>query len=169
MKWHPEAIIRMRKFRTGLILAAALAGMSNPGRAQRQSVEEMLQRHDFVFIAEWATGNQVPKQFLTPTNELRITSDSVDGRLPFYGRVYSPSEAFKTAVEGFVFRSRLQSYELRKKRNGTWRLTVETLSGNDVQKLAFDIFTDGSARLNIYSAWRDAMFYDGRIAPVQTP
>jgi hypothetical protein len=169
MNWHLKARKWMRNFRAGVLLAAALGGMASTGFAQRPNVEELLQRHDFVFIAERASGNAQPGRVLTPTYELRLTSDSVEGRLPFYGRVYSPAAAFSTAVEGFTIRSRLKGYELRKKRNGTWQLTVEALSGNNVQKLAFSISGDGSASFSVNSALRDMMFYEGRIASVQTP
>lgn len=169
MKWTKPLRRTLLRIRAGALLAAGLAILPGAASAQKPKVEELLQRHDFVFIAEWATGNQVPRQFLTPTNDLRITSDSVDGRLPFYGRVYSPSEAYTTAVEGFIFRSRLTSYDLRKKRKGNWQLVIEAPSGNNVQKLTFDISENGSARLFVNSAWRDAMFYDGRIEAAQTP
>ena len=136
---------------------------------QAKKPEELLQRHRFVFIAEWAMSDGGFRQLLTPTNELVITSDSVDGRLPFYGRVYSPSDAYTMHTEGFTIRGRILRYELKARRKGRRQLTVEAKSGNHVQKLAFTVFDDGSARLYINSAWRDAMSYDGRIVESQTP
>jgi hypothetical protein len=72
-------------------------------------------------------------------------------------------------TEGFTISGRVLRYDLRKKRKGRSQLVLEVRSGNNVQKLTFDIFDDGSARLFINSAWRDAMSYDGRIAGSQSP
>ena len=148
---------------------AAFVFLASTAAAQKLKPEDLLQRHRFVFIAEWAMSNGGFRQLLTPTYELVIASDSVDGRLPYYGRVYSSSEAYAMTTEGFVIRGRVTRYDLKAKRKGHRQLNVETQSGTLVQKLSFTIYDDGTARLYINSAWRDAMSYDGRIAESQTP
>lgn len=127
-----------------------------------QEVRTKIEDADFTFKATYAFPTGYKSIFLSPYYDVKVSPDTVVAYLPYYGRAYSapmdPSEG------GIKFTSTDFSYKVRQgKKSGNWMVDIQF---NDVKRdvsFSFDIWENGSARLNVSDVNRQSISFNGDI------
>lgn len=124
-------------------------------------IENLLRSRHFMFTAQNANPMRGPVRALTTPYELKITGDSLQCDLPYYGQVYSlPINPNQNVLE---FLSTKFSYSLSIHRMGRYELNIQPRDNQEVQQLNFTVYENGSAYLNVNFANRDAITFNGII------
>ena len=127
--------------------------------ATRQMVEE--QRYHF--NAETAYPPKGRMIQLSPGYTLKVSKDTVECDLPYFGRAYSGGFG-STSDGGIKFTSVKFDYESKTGKKGGWIITIKPKDDVDAQQLLLNIYDNGTASLNIISQNRQPISYKGYIA-----
>lgn len=162
----------MRKlYFSGLLMLSFLLSIHSCGSAQsavekeKQAalVRDAVEEGDFVFNANYAYPTGYKSLYLSPFYDVKVSSDTVKTYLPFYGRAYRAS--LDPSEGGYRFTSTDFEYRVSKgKKNGNWNVTIVF---NDQQRpltFNFDIWENGTARLNVNDANRQAISFQGDLS-----
>ncbi|MEO9070685.1 MAG: DUF4251 domain-containing protein [Ginsengibacter sp.] len=128
-------------------------------------VGNLVNSSTFEFVAERVNPLRGTSRFLTSNYDVVVKKDSLTCYLPFFGRAYQapmdPSQG------GIQFTSTNFTYNINAKNNNDWDVTIKPNGNKDVQQLYFNIFSNGSATLNVVSANRDPISFSGHIKKVK--
>jgi hypothetical protein len=98
---------------------------------------------------------------LTSLYDITISKDSVLSYLPYFGRAYrapyNPDEV------GLKFTSTKFDYTKTPNKKEGWDILIKPKDNTEVQQLSFTIFDNGSASLQVLSANRDPISFQGYI------
>lgn len=94
--------------------------------------------------------------------QLKISKDSVEAYLPYYGRAYTASMNPDDA--GIKFKSKKFSYKTTKKKKGGWIINIAPKDAKEVQNMTLSVSENGYAVLNVNSTNRQAISFNGVIA-----
>lgn len=99
---------------------------------------------------------------LTSSYDLKVSKDSVQAYLPYFGRAYVapiyPSEA------GIKFTSTKFDYQMVEgKRDGSWTITIKTLDTPRTMTLLLTVWDNGSAQLSVHDPDKQRIFFDGSL------
>lgn len=90
---------------------------------QREELIQKIEKPDFTFIARSAQPMRGRNINLTPDYELRVSADTVQAYLPYFGRAYTAP--MNTSEAGIKFTSTDFDYKSVKKKNGVYEITIE--------------------------------------------
>ena len=98
---------------------------------------------------------------LTSPYSLEVRNDSVISQLPFYGRAYSIPYG---GGDGLMFKAPLNEYNVvyntKKKRV---EIKMKAKTSEDTFEYNFDIYYNGSSRINVNMQNRESISYSGEI------
>ncbi|HYM94112.1 MAG TPA: DUF4251 domain-containing protein, partial [Chitinophagaceae bacterium] len=145
----------MRKI---IVLSALLFLKFSAVFAQDEAaIKNMLQSHQYIFIAQFAlpmTGRSVS---LTPDQSLIISGDSVIAYLPYYGTAYqaplNPDDG------GINFTSVKFNYASSKAKKDGWDISIVPKDIWSGQKLSLHISSTGRATLQVTSFYRQPITF----------
>ena len=132
----------------------------------KAAADSLIRHKTFIFKAQWAIAYTGSRRQLTPPYELFVTSDSVDCYLPFLGRAFTVPTPEELRFMSIHFISKKFSYAAHHRKRQGWDVAIAPADVRDVRELCFSISRNGWATLTIRSAGRDAVSYEGTIAPV---
>ncbi|MEP7253114.1 MAG: DUF4251 domain-containing protein [Ginsengibacter sp.] len=136
-------------------------GTSNQAHLSLAEVQNMVDAHQFKFVAE--TVNPLRGRFRTLTSpyDVTVSRDTVTAYLPYYGRAYTapldPSEG------GIKFTSTNFSYDVSHSKSDKWNVLIKPGAGQDVRQLNFTIFSTGAATLSVNSNSKEPISFNGHI------
>ena len=135
---------------------------------QAQLMNEQIKNLNFKFNATYAYPLNYKSVYLSPYYDVKVSSDSVQAYLPYFGRAYSapmnPSEG------GIKFVSTKFEYEIEEgKKAGNWLITIRTEDTSRPFILYFDLWDNGSARLSVQDRDRQAISFQGNIEAQKKP
>lgn len=96
------------------------------------------------------------------TYDLKITKDSVEAYLPYFGRAYTAS--MNPNDSGIKFKSKDFTYKSEQKKKGSWVITIRPKDTKDAQELALTIGSNGYAFLSVTSNSKQSISYTGYIS-----
>jgi len=126
-------------------------------------IKEKVESPKFTFYAETAYPMRFRPIHLSGSYyDLKVSKDTVQAYLPYYGRAYvaplDPTDG------GIKFTSTKFEYKVEKgKRSGNWKITINTLDTGRGLSLFLDVWDNGSARLNVIDPDRQTIFFEGSI------
>ena len=131
-------------------------------------LNEQIQNLNFTFNATYAYPQNYGSVYLSPYYDVKVSTDTVQVYLPYYGRAYT---APMNANEGGIkFVSTDFEYEIEQgKKAGNWMINIRT---NDTPRpftLNFDLWDNGTARLNVQDRDRQNISFQGNIEPLKKP
>lgn len=121
----------------------------------------MVNSSQFVFVANQVSPLRGRTRNLTSTYTVKVTKDTLDCDLPFFGR--ATQAPMDPSQGGIQFVSNKFSYDVVTKKEDQWNVTIKPGDNTSVQQLFFTIFSNGSANLNVISTYRDAISFSGHI------
>ena len=146
-----------------LILPACGTSRSIAEKAQlTHEIEQAVELSDFTFKATYAYPTGYRSIYLSPHYDVKVSPDTVKAYLPYYGRAYSapmdPREG------GFNFTStRFAVQSSPGKRKGNWITEVTILDLDRPVTFLFDIWENGTARLDVNDMNRQPISFQGDI------
>jgi hypothetical protein len=103
-------------------------------------------------------------RYLTSRYDVVVKKDTVNCYLPFFGRAFqAPMDPSKGGIQ---FRSTNFSYTVTPKNNNQWDVTIKPNDYGDVQQLYFNIFSNGTASLNVVNTHRDPISFTGHVEKI---
>lgn len=120
----------------------------------------------YVFAAEIAIPQAGSMRTLTYGYDITVTKDTINSYLPYFGRAYGGIE-FGATRSPLDFSSTKFNYNTRsnKKANG-WDINIDILDQQDVKKLIFSIFNNGSATLDVFFNNRSQITFNGYVKAI---
>lgn len=162
-KMKKFAIYGTLLFFTGLVLQACGSSRSTAEKEQLAAeIRQAVELSDFIFEATYAYPTGYRSVYLSPYYDVKISPDTVKSYLPYYGRAYrapmDPREG------GFNFTSTDFSIESSPgSREGNWVTEVTILDLDRPVTFRFDLWENGTARLDVNDMNRQAISFQGNI------
>lgn len=95
---------------------------------------------------------------------LRISGNTVDCNLPYYGQVYTPAAAqFGSGSERLFFRKPVEDYIMTKGKNGMMNVNFKVYVDQDQYKFQLQIYPDGTSTINVNAFNRQPIVYYGNM------
>lgn len=135
---------------------------------EAQLLSEQIKNFNFKFKATYAYPQNFRSIYLSPYYDVKVSTDTVQAYLPYYGRAYTapmdPSEG------GIKFVSTDFEYEIKQgKKAGNWLINIRTKDTRRPFILYFDIWDNGTARLSVEDRDRQTISFQGNIEAQKKP
>lgn len=162
-------MMKQSAFHLIIVLSVAF-GLTTCGTAQTAVEKEAAAREinqrvngsDFTFKATYAYPTGYRSVYLTPYYDVKVSPDTVNAYLPYYGRAYTAP--MNPREGGIQFVSTDFDYRVTPgDRKGNWRVTIRTRDTGREIFLYFDIWENGTARLNVTDPNRQPISFQGNI------
>lgn len=146
-----------------LLLAACGTTQSAAEKeAKAAEIRNAVETFDFQFNATYAYPTGYRSIYLSPYYDVKVSPDTVQSYLPYYGRAYrapmDPSEG------GIKFTSTDYEYQVSPgKRNGNWLVTIKMNDTKREVMFYFDIWENGTARLDVRDMDRQPISFQGDV------
>jgi len=128
---------------------------------QMEKVQKMVDAQDYKFVAQQALPMAGRSIILTSEYDVRVSKDSVNAYLPYYGRAYvAPTDPTEGGVK---FISTQFDYQLEKAKRGGWVALITTNDTPRQFKITLHITTTGSATLSVNDPTRQTISFNGYI------
>ena len=146
-----------------LLLPVISPNIVNAQDSKETNIQSLVESQQFVFKAETVSPLRGGTRHLTSDYELKVSKDSLIADLPYFGRAYSaPLDPSKGGIQ---FTSVNFQYKPEMRKKGGWNVSIKPKDASGVQQISFIISSNGSATLQVISANRDAISFDGHIVP----
>lgn len=145
-----------------LVIFAGLSSLSTIAQNSKDTaaINKMINNRQYVFKAQQVMPLGGRTLQVTPDYDVRVTKDSVEAYLPYFGRAYSAN--IGSSEGGIKFKSKQFDYTVKEKKGG-WDITIKPKDVQDVQQLVFSIFDNGNSSLNVNSTNRQSISYTGYV------
>jgi hypothetical protein len=97
--------------------------------------------------------------------QLKVTKDSVEAYLPYYGRAYTAT--MNPDDSGIKFKSKNFNYKSDKKKKGNWVITINPKDVKDSPNMNLTISDNGYATLNVNTNSRQPISFYGYLSEVK--
>lgn len=134
-------------------------------------LQQLIEQKSFIFDAQHVRPMQGPSRALTSNYTLRLSGDTIEAYLPYFGRAYSaPSN---TQEGGIKFKSTDFDYKVDQRKNKSFDITIKpkVIGNRDLEGiiLYLNIFEGGSTTLNINMTNRQPISFSGTISSDKKP
>ena len=145
-----------------LLTACGTAQTAAEKEAKAFEIRNAIDAFDFKFSATYAYPTGYRSIYLSPYYDVEVSPDTVNAYLPYYGRAYTapmdPREG------GIKFESTDFEYQTQPgKRAGNYLVTIRINDANRPIMLYFDIWENGSARLDVTDQNRQPISFQGDV------
>ncbi|MCD8194077.1 MAG: DUF4251 domain-containing protein [Tannerellaceae bacterium] len=131
---------------------------------KEQLVKQLVENDCFHIKVDRAIPQQGGSKYLTSPYSVEICGDTVKSYLPYFGRAYSVPYG---GGKGLIFDSQITDYKRTYDKKGTANIRFSTRTEEDNYKFQIEIFTNGSARINVVPVNRQPISFHGDVsAPV---
>lgn len=141
-----------------------VSGQAEPGQGNAvrdSSIGSMVRYGDFVFHAQTALPMRGRVRYLTSEYDLKVSPDTLQAFLPYFGRAYSaPLDPSKGGIE---FTTTHFQYKIVSHKKGRWNLLIKPDDVNEIQQLSLSVSEDGYASLQVLSTRRQPISFNGRV------
>jgi Domain of unknown function (DUF4251) len=125
------------------------------------AVKNLIASQNYVFEAQTVIPSRGQLRQLTYGYDMKVSKDTIDTYLPYFGRAYSAS-AYSTE-EALKFVSSDFDYSVKNRRKGGWDISIDTKDLNDNKKMVLSVQESGYASLQVTSNNRQPISFNGTI------
>jgi hypothetical protein len=159
-KYRFPAIIRILVLNIFLVPVIAVA--QNKDSMQAVDIKNMVASQHYTFKAQTASPLSGRLRQLTSDYDLQVSKEKIVAYLPYFGRSYSaPIDPSKGGIQ---FTSKDFDYRLTERKKGGWNVSIKTKDISEAQDMQLTIFSDGTASLQVNSANRQSISFQGYLA-----
>jgi Domain of unknown function (DUF4251) len=159
----------MKKLLSALIaILVVITFSSKPVSAQEtekkqeaQVIKSLIEAQHYSFVAQRVVPLSMPGKQLTSDYEMKVSKDTVEAYLPFYGKTNSIPGSI--ADNGINFKATDFKYTLQEKKKGGWNIKITLKDAGDTKQLSLVVSASGYATLQVTSANREFISFDGSI------
>jgi hypothetical protein len=150
-----------------LLFMALFTGNTNIVIAQKKvsaketEIKNLLYSQQYIFYAQSVIPSSGRQRFLTSEYTVTISKDTIVSYLPYFGRAYSAT--LGTTDGGIKFTSVDFDYTISDRKKGGWEINIHPKGGQDVQKLNFTVYNNGTAYLFVNSNNRQSISFNGYV------
>jgi hypothetical protein len=152
-----------------MIWPLVIAVLILPGAIQAQDkkdkqavIKSLVESKNYVFKAQTALPTAGRTRQLNADFDLRISGDTLNSYLPYFGRAYiapvNPSEG------PLNFTSTNFDYKVENRNKGGWNILIMPKDVQDPRQMALSVFDNGTASLTVTSNNRQPISFNGYIA-----
>ncbi|WP_163356139.1 DUF4251 domain-containing protein [Dysgonomonas sp. 25] len=148
-----------------LLLAITFDSCKTGTTTQKTDTEyaQVIAQGTFTFSAQHVIPTRGTSRYLSGDYSVRLSGDTLDVYLPFFGRAYSAP--MNLGEGGYKFVSTDFDYEVTSQKKGMYTVTVtpNDITNNDIQGtvLFFDLGTNGYGSLRVRSNNREMISFTG--------
>ena len=128
-------------------------------------IKNMVDSSQFIFVAERVAPLRGSTRYLTSRYDVTVKKDTVNADLPYFGRAYQAQ--LDPSKGGIHFVSTDFAYNNNPKNENEWEVIVKPNDEQNIQQLAFDIFSNGIATLNVVNTHRDPISFYGHLERIK--
>jgi hypothetical protein len=132
------------------------------GSANTTTIKNMIDSGNYVFQAQSALpmrGNI--RQLTTDNYTLKVNPEKITSDLPYFGRAYTaPIDPTRTGIQ---FTTKDFDYKITPGKKEGWNVLIKPKDYKDVQQLQLSISSAGYATLQVISASRESITFNGII------
>lgn len=139
----------------------ACAGTRNSAATSKEDIGPLLESKSFVFVPQTVTPTRGRTRQVTPDFFFRVSGDTVQSYLPYFGRSYAAP--MNPSQGGMDFTTTNFGYQVNQGKKDATVVTIEPRSGTDVRQITMQIFPNGNASLVALSTNRETISYNGYI------
>ncbi|MEO6870206.1 MAG: DUF4251 domain-containing protein [Ginsengibacter sp.] len=153
----------------GLLVSFLLVQCTSTKKIEKLTsgdIKSMIDSSRFVFNADRVNPLRGRTRYLTSSYDVTVKKDSVESYLPYFGRAYqAPMDPSKGGIQ---FTSTNFSYVVNSgSKDDQWDVVIKPKDNSDVQEMRFNIFSNGTASLNVISTHKDAISFTGNIERIK--
>jgi hypothetical protein len=151
-----------------LLFMAVFTGNTNIVIAQKKvsakemEIKNLLYSQQYIFYAQSVIPSSGRQRFLTSEYTVSISKDTIVSYLPYFGRAYSATMG--STDGGIKFTSVDFDYKISERKKGGWEISIHPKGGQDVQKLNFTVYNNGTAYLFVNSNNRQSISFNGYVS-----
>lgn len=174
----------MKTLRIYLFIAFVFGGMTASAQTDKATTARLVEAQNLVFTATSAipmanaevnailnrmqNGSAAGLVQLNGTQyQLKVTKDSLQADLPYYGRAYTAS--MNPNDSGIKFKSKKFAYDTAKKKKSGWTINIKPQDTREVQSMVLSVSENGYASLSVNSNNRQTITFNGYISEPQLP
>jgi hypothetical protein len=151
-----------------LLFMAVFTGNTNIVIAQKKvsakemEIKTLLYSQQYIFYAQSVIPSSGRQRFLTSEYTVSISKDTIVSYLPYFGRAYYAT--IGSTDGGIKFTSVDFDYKISERKKGGWEISIHPKGGQDVQKLNFTVYNNGTAYLFVNSNNRQSISFNGYVS-----
>jgi hypothetical protein len=141
-----------------------------PASAQKNKSRDSALQHSitqkiYIFNAQTVLPASGRSRQLTSSYSFKVNRDSIESDLPYFGRAYSASlDATQSVLR---FDSQKFEYTISPRKKGGWNVAIKFKDVPEVQSISLNIFTNGSASLQVIPTNRQTISFNGTVTQKQ--
>jgi Domain of unknown function (DUF4251) len=139
----------------------ATAQKTSKSDLKKMAFKNMVDSQRFIFEAQSVTPLRGHFRNLTSSYNVRVTEDTLQSYLPYFGRAYSPP--VDPTQSDLEFTSTDFSYTVSPFKKNGWQIVIKPKDKSGIQQYLFTIFDNGNATLRVISTSRDAISFNGYV------
>lgn len=128
--------------------------------AKRTAIKNMVDSQRYVFYANTAMPMSGRTVQLTSSYDFKVTKDTVNSYLPYYGRAYTADIGRTQSPLEFILTK--FDYDVKEGKSGGWTVTIKPKE-SDIQSVYISISEDGYATLQVTPTSRQGISFYGYI------
>lgn len=134
--------------------------------ATAEETKQAILSDQWIFVAQSAIPQGGRSRMLTTRYEMRVSKDTINAYLPYFGRSYSGAGAM-TNPNPLDFKSVDFSINREENKKSGWRVTIKTKDINAIQSMMLELYENGSANLNVTLTDRTPISFIGTVEPIK--
>ncbi len=136
-------------------------------RLQAQDIAALVSSQNYVFTAQSAMPMSGPVRQLSSDYNLKVSKTSIISSLPYFGQAYvAPMDPTKGGIQ---FTSKDFEYTATPRKKGGWDVLIKPKDYKDVQQMSLNISEAGYTTLQVTSANRQSISFNGYITAPSGP
>ena len=148
----------------GFLPSLHAVAQNNKDSIKAAGITALINNQHYVFKAQTATPLSGGLRQLTGDYDLQVSKEKVISQLPYFGRAYSAS--LNPSDNGLQFTSKDFEYNVtQKKKDDGWDIAIKFKDANGTQQMQLNVFSNGSASLQVIGNNRQPISFNGYIAP----
>lgn len=156
----------------GYIFAFVLVINISDAQDQKKKTDEpadiarLIESQRFEFVAQSANPLRGRSIFLSPGYTFKVSPDTVESYLPYYGRAYQASLDPDDA--GIKFTSTEFTYLVKGRKNQRWNISINPKDVKNSPQIILSVSSNGYTSVRITSIDRQSISFSGYIRKVST-
>lgn len=143
-------------------LTASCASTNTAQTEEHTNIENLISNQTLVFHADRLSAQNGFSKILTTDYNLKISPDTIQSWLPYYGRAYratmDPSDG------GIDFISTHFNYKVNENKKGGWTIEIHPQEAKiNTRKMMLRVFSNGNADLSVISSYRQPINFYGKV------
>ncbi|MDD2474613.1 MAG: DUF4251 domain-containing protein [Dysgonamonadaceae bacterium] len=145
-----------------LFMACSTTKSSAEKVVESQQLAESIKDFKFKFNASYANPQNYKSIYLSPYYDVKVSPDTVEAYLPFYGRAYTAP--LDSRDSGIKFVSTKFDYEIQKgRKKGNWLVEIHTEDTKRSYSLYFNLWENGKASLTVNHPDKQSISFQGTV------